>query len=748
MERQKVLQIERLINSLINKLMIIKKIEIDNFMCYAGKNTMEFTEGINVIIGDNGYGKSKLYDAFYWVMYDQVFVPEKKEFQNTKSVKSKIISDKAKADIKDGRITASVSITFHNLDKDSIFILERKYSATLKDGQIIESNDGEFTLMKKELSYLNAKMVNDEDEKRRIINNILPSQIKDYLWFQGEQVESIIDFNKQDTLTKAINVLSNIKRYDELLEIAKSVAKTGITEYNREVKRFSKDLVKSEILEKKKYQVEDKIADLLYDENEAKVNLIRAEEKTERLLSGLGYATKITELRQKKKYIIDQLKIHNDNLNEEQISFHRKLFRNKWVLKGTISLHEEYSTKFSTYESYKLKKAADIKAKYDIEAEIREKLQTRLPMDVPEPIYVQKMLEEERCLVCDREAKKNTDAWNKIKELIDRPKDAHKFDMSESSSLQNFADDFKKLYQNGLALSHRIPDIDLDIGETLKKINDLNNRIRQTTDEMNNVETEIQKVLETSSQKEEDAESIVTEFSIQNRYSKEFSEKLNRITQEIDYNKKNLDSINEQLKDLVSGEIPNWLNEKKQVLSDFEEIAISTRDRVFANLIAQLEKEANNHYKTMTHGNKSTRGQIKLKKLPNGNYMPEITDSNGEPLLGSNTSNLILVKLAAIMAIITAKSHDGVVSLYTLITDAPTSVFGEDYTIGFCKTVSKVYRQSIIMSKEFYKNQTLRTELMTNSEIKIGKIYMITPSIPESERTDRKNLSTRIELLN
>ena len=186
--------------------MIIEKIELENFMCYAGKSSMEFTEGINVIIGDNGYGKSKLYDAFYWVMYDQVFVPEKKEFQNTKAVKSKIISDKAKSNATNGKISTSVSITFHNMEKDSVYILERKYTANILDGKIVETNDSEFTVMKKELSYLNAKMVNDEEEKRRIVHNILPPKMKDYLWFQGEQVESIIDFNDKDTLTKAINV--------------------------------------------------------------------------------------------------------------------------------------------------------------------------------------------------------------------------------------------------------------------------------------------------------------------------------------------------------------------------------------------------------------------------------------------------------------------------------------------------------------------------------------------------------------
>lgn len=728
--------------------MIIEKIELENFMCYAGNSSMEFTEGINVIIGDNGYGKSKLYDAFYWVMYDQVFVPEKKEFQNTRAVKSKIISDKAKANAKDGKVSASVSITFHNLEKDSMFILERKYTANIIDGKLIETNDSEFTVMKKELSYLNAKMVTDEDEKRRIVATILPPQIKDYLWFQGEQVESIIDFNKQDTLTKAINVLSSITRYDELKEIAAAAAKAGNLEYDREVKRLSKDTDKSEQLEGEKKRLDNLIVDLLVDEKEAKENLSRAEERCETLLGKISDATKVSEFQQRKKTILEQLKELSDSLNEEQTSFHRKMFRNKWVLKGTESLHAEFSSRFITYENKKLEKAAEIKAKLAAEDEIAKKLQTRLPLDVPEPIYVQRMLDEEKCLVCDREAKKNSDAWNKIKELIDRPDKKLKSADDEPITKQDFTDDFKKLYQNGLALTHRIKEIDVDIKETLKRISNINAKIREANKEMKKVDEDIQKLLSDTSQTVESAESIIAEYSIQNKYVKDFMDKLNKLTQQLDFNKNNLKNVKDQLKDLVTGEIPKWLIEKKDVLNDFESIAESTRERVFNDLIAQLEKEANSHYEAMTSGNKSARGSIKLRKLPNGNYMPEITDNKGIPLLGSNTSNLILVKLSAIMAIISAKSNDGIVSFYTLITDAPTSVFGEDYTIGFCKTISKVYRQSIIMSKEFYKNQSLRTELMTNSEIKIGKVFMITPSIPESERDNRNNLSTKIDPLN
>jgi DNA sulfur modification protein DndD len=128
--------------------------------------------------------------------------------------------------------------------------------------------------------------------------------------------------------------------------------------------------------------------------------------------------------------------------------------------------------------------------------------------------------------------------------------------------------------------------------------------------------------------------------------------------------------------------------------------------------------------------------------------MPELVDEQGNVLMNLNTGNIILIKLATIMAIISARQGARSTELYTLITDAPMSVFGEDYTIGFCRTVSKVYRQSIIMSKEFHKNLALREQLLKDPEVKLGMVYQIEPTIPEADRTNRNSLATRITPLN
>jgi len=124
--------------------------------------------------------------------------------------------------------------------------------------------------------------------------------------------------------------------------------------------------------------------------------------------------------------------------------------------------------------------------------------------------------------------------------------------------------------------------------------------------------------------------------------------------------------------------------------------------------------------------------------------MPKIHDSTGQEMYGTNDSNIILIKLSVIMAIISAKKTSRAAEMYPLISDAPMSKFTENYTIGFCRTASEVYSQSIIMSKDFYFNEALRDRLFTEVE-NLGNVYIIEPSVPEDKRSDRNDLETKIK---
>lgn len=276
--------------------MILQSIELNNFMCYTGPNRFDFTEGINVIIGDNGYGKSKLYDAFWWVMYNQCFDTSIKKFKYTNLLKRQIVSDKAIDETDEGMISASVILTFHNTEKDNLYILERRYSVRKSGDKIIEDQDSEEIIWFKEMSYMNAKEVKEADQIERIKKSILPDNIKPYMWFQGEQVESIIDFNKSDTLTHAINVLSNITRFDNIITVAEGLKESSTKEFNKKQRDLSGDKGKSENLELERQALLGRIKALELQDIQIKDNLARAEEKAETLLNKHAEAQRIREV--------------------------------------------------------------------------------------------------------------------------------------------------------------------------------------------------------------------------------------------------------------------------------------------------------------------------------------------------------------------------------------------------------------------------------------------------------------------
>lgn len=725
--------------------MVITSITLTHFQCYFGVVKFEFSEGLNVVIGDNGAGKSKLYDAFYWVLYDQVFDSLNREFKKTNMVKGNLVSDKAKALCEPGgMVKAEVEMIVYNPRREMEYTLTRSYTISKNEaGALRQDPESSFSILQTDKFKISSPMVNQGDINS-LLKGILPDDVKPYMWFQGEQVDSLIDFKNNSTLTNAINVLSDIREFDFYEAVSQRAFEAAEKEYHRELKKVSSDSKKNDELENQKSRVQRDLTRLEEEKKLAADNLTYAIERKDKLLNKVEDAQRIKALNAQEANLKDRLKEIDERLVRMKAGINKSLISRNWILKGADFLVELYAEKYDHYIQKRNRQEAEFSAKQRALDELYKDF--RLPIDVPEPIFVKQMLDKERCLVCDREAPQGSPAYQKILELLERSQDHKHKPKPEPITKHDFSKEFKDLYQNGLKLQGMINHADHEIRTAIGDILELEVKYKAVKGELEDVQKEIIEAVNASSVGSIDSSiDIVNEFQSQLDAIVNFERKLERLKYEAEAKEKEGKRIDEELRGLSTGKISPILEEKKSVLEDFRDIAKSTRERVFNRLILQLEEEANQHFYNMTAENKSVRGRIKLEKQANGNYMPKNLDSEGRLLTSINDSNIILIKLAVIMAIISAKKSSPAADLYPLITDAPTSKFGDNYAIGFCRAASQVYSQSIVISKDFYQKLDLQERLFSEVGDQLGNVYLIEPSLSEEvQREHRDELEVRL----
>jgi len=726
--------------------MNIKSISLENFQCYSGeanKNRFDFDKGLNVIIGDNGAGKSKLFDAFYWVLDDKVYDTQQKEFVRTSIAGKNIISDKLKNNAKPGeRIKAEVTLEVET-DRFS-YVITRTYKITKKEEEDginnkdnwIEPKNSELFIFREDI--VARTPITSDKEKNRIIEKILPNEMKPYLWYQGEAVNELINFKDGQTLTNAINVLSDITRYDSYIEIANKAYEWSEKEYKKIYNKNVKENKKKRELEnnieyyKKQKEKEEK------EKEEVSKELKNAKEQYDKLLGIIEEARDISKYKSQIENKRENYKEKKNELKETKEQFNKKLFTDYWILRNANQLINDYEEQLKEYEENRQKRIIEKEA----ENKLNNKLFSRLPINVPEPLHVKRMLEQERCLVCDREAKEGTEAYKKIEELLQAAKDDSKNQNGESKiTRNNYQQTFTSLYNNGLSFRKIINNIDEKIKQEIKKIEEYEEKLDNIEKEINEIENKLSTFLADSGIKLDSSDDIVQEFKTHEKTKGRKKTELDTKERKIEDLKETIKKLEKEYRELGSGKVDDKYLIQLEALEDFKEVSISTRHRVFNSLIQDLESEANKHFKEMTKDNLAIRGEIILEEQPDKTYIPKNVDNNGIEFTSINDANIVLIKLSVIMAIISAKGKAS--ELYPIISDAPTSKFGELYTMGFYKVVSKVYTQSIIMTYDFAKNGDALESL--NKEIKnLGSVYQVKPNITEEERENRNELETNI----
>ena len=331
--------------------MIIKNITIENFQSYYESQTVEFSNGLNLIIGNGGKGKSKLFNAFYWVLFGKIYItgigwcttdnlPHSAKFAmprygfiNKRALYYAQINEE---------ITASVQIEIED-DKGINYIIERAVSALRLEEDNWDSDNAwqvRTNMLKVSFdSVTGTKVFNDlmaEDK----INELFPDGIRNYIWFQGESLESLINFRNKETLKAAVKHISYFPYYEKLSEIiSKSKLKIAGIE-NRKLKEVNKhnSSVKELLstIENLNYKIsrEEEVKKQI-ETNIETIKIALADGETK--ISGLASHSKLVARYKDCENEINKLLAESTRIDD----FQREKLPSLWILRGIEPMIEQ-----------------------------------------------------------------------------------------------------------------------------------------------------------------------------------------------------------------------------------------------------------------------------------------------------------------------------------------------------------------------------------------------------------------------
>ncbi|GAB3761560.1 hypothetical protein [Spirosoma pomorum] len=675
--------------------MLIKCIEISNFLCYYGSNNrFDFVEGLNIILGANGYGKSKLYDAFQWGFNDGITDSSPRQtatsVRSTSVVKRELISEKALFECAVGEgVEAKVVIeVVDNQQKE--FQLIRSYQIKRRDESTwIEPARSDFRILYKDV--LEFKPV-WESEYDATLERLIPVDVRPYVWFQGERgISNLIDTSNTESLRNVIKRLSDIDRWDKYIETTTTAARTAQTKFDQELSKSKRNESKILELQTKRRNAASEIQRLDTLLTTVSNNLHAAQLNHEELSADIEYAEKMNSIVREKEQIEKDYKIAKER--EEQLTegLSNKLFTNYWVLSDTTFLIDKFEKKFKDYNTAVFERIGLA----NLSKKIEEQLQNRLPKGVPEPLYVKQMLEQQHCLVCNRPAEEGTDAYNEIAKLLIVESSNKIEEEKPRTDLQSF---FGQVYGYGLSLRDSINRVDESIQEAFYEINEARALVSALDLELKQKDRQLQEQLQLSgiTNARDIVNSMKNALADVKKYTEEQS-KLSSRKQEFDNQIKGIDK---DLSNLSEGEVPEYLRQKKDMLQDLSALAKQVKRRKYQELVKLLEDTANDHYRNINAPTGAFYGTIKFVETSGDAYRPAVVDADNREVNNLNTSLVSSLKLSIIMAVVSANKMRDYPSLYPLISDAPVSDFDVVKIRTFFIETASTFKQSIVIMKE------------------------------------------------
>lgn len=716
--------------------MIIKNITIENFQSYYESQTMEFSKGLNLIIGNGGKGKSKLFNAFYWVLFGKIYITgigwcttdnlpqsakfamQRYEFINKRALFNAQINDK---------IRASVQIEIED-DKGNDYIIERSVSALRLEGEEWDSNDawqvGGNMLKVSFDSTTGTKVLNDllaEDK----INELFPDGIRNYIWFQGESLESLINFRNKETLKAAVKHISYFPYYEKLSEIiSKSKLKIAgiesrklkeVNKHNSNVKGLLSTIdnlnYKIAREEENKKQFETHIETI-------KIALADGETK----ISGLASYSMLVKKYKDCENDINKLLSETTRIDE----FQREKLPSLWILRGIEPMIQQCK---EIIEKHKEEEYTVPEKKY---------------LDNPSRSKLEEILKDKKCFVCGTEFSENDAPYHYITERL-RLQEEYLKEMEEYTSNMQLSKQFNMFvgkiqdYPDSLLIS--LSKIDKQWKDSEDELEKYMAQRRRKQDEKRKLDEQIEDI------KKKHGVDPVTQAEtagIINSSIRASRSNLEAQQRKLDVSKQTISNYRSELraaereleklgaKDSTVAKVPE--TEWKHISTFLEDICKRVQENARKDLLHKIEERANLFYAKFTEHDNGYKGNVKIGE-----------DYSIEFDAGLNTSHEDRKKMSIINALLSL-NQEAMGTYYPFISDAPTSSFDLETTHKYLLGIKDIFGQSIVLTKDVDLESDKYIDLRNQSNV--SRIYNLESKIYSGDSNrGQHEVSTQITIL-
>lgn len=716
--------------------MTIKNITIENFQSYYESQTLEFSNGLNLIIGNGGKGKSKLFNAFYWVLFGKIYItgigwcttdnlPQSAKFAMQRY---EFINKRAlfKASINE-EVTASVQIELED-DKGVNYIIERSVGALRLENDDWDSDDAwqvRPNILKISFDSITGTRVLNDILAEDKINELFPDGIRNYIWFQGESLESLINFRNKDTLKAAVKHISYFPYYEKLSDIiSKSKVKIAGIE-SRKLKEVNKHnanvkgLVSSiESLNYKIGKEEENKKQLETNIETVKIALADGETK----ISGLASYSMLVKKYKDCESEISRLVSETTRIDD----FQREKLPSLWILRGIEPMIQQCK---DIIERHKEEEYTVPEKKY---------------LDNPSRSKLEEILRDKKCFVCGTEFTEEDPQYHYIMERL-RLQEDYLRDMEEYTNNMQLSKQFNMFvgkiqdYPDSLLISlSKIDKQWKDSEDDLEKYLALR---RKKLDEKQKLDEQIEEIKKKHGvdpvTQAETAGIIDSRIRASRSNLENLQRKLDASKQTINNYRAELRAAERELEKLGTRDtsvvkVPE--TEWKNISTFLEDICKRVQESARKDLLRKIEERANVFYAKFTEHDNGYKGNVKIGE-----------DYSIEFDAGLNTSHEDRKKMSIINALLSL-NQEAMGIYYPFISDAPTSSFDLETTHKYLLGIKDIFEQSIILTKDIDLNSDKYADLRSQSNV--SRIYNLESEIYSGDANrGQHEVSTKVIVL-